>query len=72
MKTALALIVFAMLLAGCQPDRPLPSRSIPHRLAKDTDAVIYVRTPQGDLQETDVTLPAGWWVAAPEIIEGNK
>jgi hypothetical protein len=73
MKTMLALIASVMLFAmpGCGPDRALPNPSVPHRLAKPADAVIYVRTSSGDLQEQEVTIPDGWYIAAPALVEGQ-
>lgn len=66
-----ALISFALPCAmlGCSPDRAIPSQKAPHRLAKPTQATILVRTDKGDFQEQDVTLPAGWWVASPQLVE---
>jgi hypothetical protein len=40
-------------------------------LAADVDAEIYVRTSSGDFQKASVMLPSGWYVAAPEIVEGK-
>lgn len=68
-----ALLVFALLSeTGCsllpQP-RAIPSSKVPHRVAQETDVVIYVRLPDGSFQEEEIRLLKGWWIASPEVVE---
>lgn len=51
-------------------DNPaLPDQTIPHRLSRPVNAMIWVRSPAGDFIEQTATLPAGWWIAAPQVVE---
>ena len=70
LKTFSALIAYATL-CGCILPREtmLPDRSIVHKVAKPTTVVIWVRRADGSLVEESVRLQAGWYVAAPEIVE---
>ncbi len=74
MRTTVPLLIVSVLLLslpGCGQDRAIPDSSVPHRLAADVDATIYVRTPAGDLQEQPTRIPAGWYVVSPVIVEGH-
>ncbi len=71
MRLMLTVLLASALLSslGCGPDRPIPNRLVPHRLSRPVEVTIYVRTEKGDLQEAMVEVPAGWWLASPELIE---
>lgn len=68
-----ALLASALLCgSGCSLlPRPaaIPSSKIPHRVAEETDVVIYVRLPDGSFQEETVRLLKGWWIASPDVVE---
>jgi hypothetical protein len=66
-----ALIISA--LVSCGRDNPaIPAGMIPHRLANQYQVEIWVRAGSSDqFIKQMVTLPAGWWVASPSIIEGK-
>lgn len=71
-KTTRLLLLSAMLCSGgCLLPRQhvLPDQSVPHRLAKPETVWIWVRRPDGDLVQEKVRVEAGWWVAAPSVVE---
>lgn len=50
----------------------LPDPSVPHRVAEDTEVEIWVRVAPGTkLTRQKVRLPAGWWVASPEVVDAK-
>ena len=64
-KTTLTLIACAMLLQGCLgiPTREaLPSPDVPHQLAEDVDAYIWVRTDTNEWARQRVSMRKGDWV----------
>lgn len=63
------LIVSVLLLVGCGTERMIPDPNIPHRTAYPTKATILVRRSDGKLAETEVEVPAGWWIASPQVVE---
>jgi uncharacterized lipoprotein YajG len=68
--TALALIVFVLLLSGCEratQTLAIPDQSIPHRIAAPTTVQIYVRTINGMTIQT-VQAQEGWWIASPTVM----
>jgi len=71
MKTLPVLILFALLLTGCNllPQRhALMDPTIPHRVAHPVSVDIFVRLPGGDYLIERVTVPAGAWIANPEAL----
>lgn len=72
MRTSLAALVFATLCGGCVPRQAvIPDPSIPHRLSQEAEVRIYVRKPDGSYSEAQVRALKGWWIAAPEVVEGT-
>lgn len=74
--TATVSLALAMLsLAGCWPmpraEATLPDPQVGHRLAKPTDLDAWVRRPDGTLTQEHLHVPAGWYVFAPDLIEGK-
>ena len=69
-KLSLASIAFVLLTLACAP-LPLvvPSQNIPHQLASECKTSILVAHPTGKVETQKVTIPVGWWVASPSIIE---
>lgn len=68
----MSLIVIAslMLLTSCVPRQDvIPNSTIPHKLAKPTTVTIWTRRSDGKYVEQTITVPAGWWVASPFIVE---
>lgn len=70
-RTMLGLVAFVMLSFGCGHPRAIPNPSVPHRLAKGTKGVIWVRLPDGSLTREKVEIPQGWWVASPIVVEAQ-
>jgi len=69
MRTLLALVASALLSTGCARTIALPNPSIPHRVARETTATIWVRLPNGQLTQAKVRVMPGWWLASPEVVE---
>jgi hypothetical protein len=70
MRTWLALVASLPLFVGCATKTiVLPNPSIPHRVAKETTATIWVRLPSGQLAKAKVRVMPGWWLASPEVVE---
>ena len=67
--TLIALLGSVLLLAGCLEERLIPDQNIPHRTCQPTTATILVRRSDGKLAETEVEVPAGWWIASPQVVE---
>lgn len=66
------LLILLGLLAGCDLSRKvIPDSSIPHRVASETNVVVWVRGPDGKLSQVEVRLLAGWWIASDRIVEGK-
>ena len=65
------LIASVLPLSGCFAPRVIPDPTIPHRLSRDTTAWEWRTMPDGTKAEAPVTIPAGWWVAGPMIIEAE-
>lgn len=68
----LLLLGLLLPLPACsfQPrQQTIPDQSVPHRLAADVQADIWVDLGNGHYGQQRVTLPAGWWVAAPAVVE---
>ena len=68
-RLALVLLASVPLCSGCVKRTVIPSATVPHQLAKTVDATIWVRAPDGKMVRADVTIPAGWWVAGPPVVE---
>lgn len=67
-----ALAASALLLQGClglATERILPNPQIPHRVAEETRVTVWARRPDGAFVKEAVTLQAGWWIAAPAVVE---
>lgn len=70
--TLLALAASALLLGGCVPPTlVVPSPTIPHQLSRECRTEILVEAPNGKVERQKVTIPTGWWVASPSIVEGE-
>ena len=67
--TWLVLIASAMLLAGCLGHRVAPDQRIPHQLARPARATILVEAETGRWIKLRVEIPAGWWIAGPNVVE---
>lgn len=69
MKTAPALIAFALLLSGCVKPRPVVlDPSIPHQVAESTTVTVWGATPEGRLVKVRAELHAGDWIASDAIV----
>ena len=73
MRTALLVLTASALpLLGCKPPAlVVPDQRIPHQLAVECRTTILVKHPSGQVESQKVTVPAGWWVGAPQIVEGK-
>lgn len=72
MKTATAFAASALLFSACvPPSLVVPSQAIPHQLASACRAEVLVTAPGGQVERQKVTIPAGWWVASPQIVGGD-
>jgi len=70
MRTALALIAFALPLLGCLPqERALPNPAIPHRVAERACLKIWVRRPDDSLVQETVRVEPGWYIASPQVVD---
>ena len=75
MRTKRALIGFVpllllLLLTGCLPTQvALPDPTIPHRVARETVVLVWVRRRDGKLVQEPVRVMPGWWVAGPQVVE---
>lgn len=71
-KPYVALIGSTLLGCACTPPTlVVPSQKIPHQLAAECRTTILVQHPNGQVERQKVTVPAGWWIASPEITEGR-
>jgi hypothetical protein len=69
-RTARALCASAALsLTSCAGKGVIPDPTIPHRLAKEADVVIWARQPDGTLKKTKARALPGWWLAGPPVVE---
>ncbi len=73
-RTALALIVFVMLSAGCaslltKTGAVIPDERVPHRVAEEAVIYVWARNKSGQLVKTKIRLLEGWWVASPRVVE---
>ena len=72
-KIYAALTASALLSLGCVPPTlVVPSQSIPHQVAADTEAIILVEHPNGQVERQKVRVPAGWWVASAALVGTPK
>jgi hypothetical protein len=69
MKTPLAVITSAMLLNACAGQQVIPDQRFPHRVAEPTKVVIWVKAKDKTLVKQAFTLPEGWWIAGPQVVE---
>ena len=69
MKTKLGLLAFVMLSTGCWTNRVIPDQRIPHQLSEEACVTIYARQADGKLVPVKVKVPAGWWVASPQVVD---
>jgi hypothetical protein len=70
MRTALALCASAALsLTSCAGKGVIPDPTIPHRLAKEADVVLWMRQPDGTMKQVPARALAGWWLAGPPVVE---
>jgi hypothetical protein len=61
-----------LLCSGCslQPrQQTVPDTSVPHRTAADQYMDILVDLGNGHFGPQRVFVPAGWWVASPNLVE---
>jgi len=68
-RTALALTASAMLSIGCAHQAAIPDPTVPHRVAKEAEIVIWVRLPDGKFVKAPARLLPGWWIAGPPVVE---
>lgn len=57
-----------MLLTACPKRVVIPDPSVPHEVAEETTAYVWVRTPEGKLSKQKVKVLPGWWLASPEVV----
>ena len=70
MRTALVLLAFGTLSASCVPKATVvPDWSIPHQLARPTQAYLLLAKPDGGFMEGKFVLPQGWWCISPEAVK---
>ena len=68
--TALVLLASALVSPGCSRRQTvLPDEAVPHRLSQPAHLTVWVRRADGLLVEQSVSVPAGWWVASPRVVE---
>lgn len=74
MKTALALLAFVALSSTACVSSPqvIPDlQTVPHRVAQPTQVTVWARGPDGKVTEVEIEMPAGWWIASPQVVEGG-
>lgn len=58
------------LFGACVPGQVvLPDTRVPHQLSQPVRVQVWVQTPSGPLSQQTVDVPAGWWLASPEVID---
>lgn len=68
--TVPVLIASALLLSGCcASGRVVPDQSVPHQVAREVCVEVWTRKADGKLERVKVKVPAGWWVAGPQVVE---
>lgn len=73
LATLTVLLASALLSSGCGPSRlVIPDERIPHQVAKETTAVVWMRLPDGEMAQVEVRVLVGWWLAGPLVVEGGK
>jgi hypothetical protein len=70
-RTVLAVIASVLLSAGCAKRIVIPDPAIPHQVAEEAEIVTWCRAPDGKLVKCTVRLLEGWWVASPQVVEGD-
>lgn len=72
MRTVLALCASATLWTGCcASGRVVPDQTVPHQLAREVCVEVWATRPDGQLERVKVKAPAGWWLAGPQVVEGQ-
>lgn len=67
-----ALAICALLLSGCSlfpREQTIPDPAIPHRVAEESTATVWVRRPDGSLTKEAVRVLPGWWLASPQVVD---
>ena len=72
-KIKFALLISVIpLLNGClfiPRNQTIPDQRIPHRIAEPVTLEIWVRQADHTLVKESVSVPAGWWIAGPQVVE---
>jgi hypothetical protein len=67
------LIASVLLSSGCAPKVTVVlDPNVPHKIADEIEANVWGRLPDGRLAKQRVRVPAGYWVAGPPAVEGDK
>jgi hypothetical protein len=67
--TVKLLVASTMLSVGCAAQPVIPDPTVPHRVAKEVEVVVWVRLPDGSLQKQTVRVLPGWWIAGPPVVD---
>lgn len=69
-KTVYALAASAILLIACGHSKlAIPDPTVPHKVAKETQVIVWCRLPDGQMVKCPVRILPGWWIAGPPVIE---
>jgi hypothetical protein len=78
MRPLACALGFAMLSLGCVPTKAaIPDPNYPHRLAEETQVVIWVCIEKADdgkcksYTKVKARVLPGWWVAGPPAVESE-
>ena len=70
LTTGLALAGFATLSGCCGVGTTvLLDERVPHQVARETSVVVWGKTADGRMKQTEARLPAGWWIAGPQVTD---
>lgn len=69
-KSRLCAVAFLIASAtSCAHRKVIPDRSGPHQVAKEAKVVVWCALPDGKLEQCDLRLLEGDWVAPRELVE---
>ena len=67
-RISLGLIALLTLCGCVEQNRVIMNRKIPHQLVSDCTAEILIKKTGTTYVSQRVVIPAGWWVASPELV----
>lgn len=67
----LVLLASVLLPSGCARRHAIPDPSIPHRVATEATVEVWVRNREGRMVRERVRILEGWWIASPQVVEGE-